>query len=217
MKTLCYCLAAVCFLGCFMLTQSTKVIMRSKPIVCKPYPVLQGIENDRMIIHPVYVKIHRCQGGQRPYQYQCQPSRTEELKYQTVLTNNGNGFVEVTNHTECKEVCVCGRCPGGDQEPFCEYPKIWNPKSCSCETYCPSVHSVGNKDIRKGSTTSHFDSATIVILMVTELIVILIGVTIWYKYSQRKKRRLENTMTSFSSTEHLSTDTNVTYSSFTTG
>lgn len=101
-----------------------ETISGAKTHHCKPYPVLVETAQDDLVLFPAYVEVSRCSGGYRPYKYQCQPRKTEKLKFRTKRASGQEYVIEVTNHTECAEICVCGRCRVGVMaaEPICEKP-----------------------------------------------------------------------------------------------
>jgi len=105
---------------------------------CQPRPSLAETGNRQTLIIPAYVSVFRCQGGQRPQKYQCQPVTSEVLKFHTFKFGGEAYAVEVVNHTSCKEVCVCGRCLGGMEEAYCEAPEMY----VYLEDFSPGYHFV---------------------------------------------------------------------------
>ena len=74
-------------------------------VFCKPIPKVVAVKGNGL---PYFVELHQCQGSIRNYhpkQKNCTFAKYNEVKIQKTHSN-GQGFITLKNHTECKEQCA---------------------------------------------------------------------------------------------------------------
>ncbi|XP_065682848.1 uncharacterized protein LOC100201401 isoform X1 [Hydra vulgaris] len=151
---------------------------------CKPRQIMKRVE----VSSPAFYITYECSGHSAPSPptKRCLHSRFNNL---TFKYNHFGEEREVIyeNHTSCEMKCVCGDCEiEGLHTVKCDEKFIWDNSSCDCVPSCKEDCKT-NSVISKTNSEKGVSIATLVLVMVAELVIVLIAVLLKFDTCKCRK------------------------------